>query len=97
MILVCATHGEGAPSLRFLQGRVAMLPIQLLSGCTNLVQLGFVVPALRKLREGQGTHSPGRPPNFQRRPAMERSYLEIWKTVPQPLPLVMQDEVVIPP
>ena len=31
MMFLCANIVEGAPSLRFLQGRVAMLPTQLLS------------------------------------------------------------------
>jgi hypothetical protein len=33
MTFVCATYAAGAPSLRSLQGRVAMLPTQLLSFC----------------------------------------------------------------
>jgi len=31
MMVACAIYAEGAPSLRFLQGRVAMLPTQPLS------------------------------------------------------------------
>jgi hypothetical protein len=54
-MFVCAIYAEGAPSLRFLQGRVAMLPTRLLSFCTNPVAYAFVVPALCKLRKGRGT------------------------------------------
>jgi hypothetical protein len=57
MILACAIYTVGAPSLRLLQGRVAMLPIQLFVPFrSNRVAFAFVVPALRRLREGRGTH-----------------------------------------
>jgi hypothetical protein len=56
MISVCTISIEGAPSLRFLQGRVSVLPTQLLSACTKPVAYAFAVPALRKEREGRGTH-----------------------------------------
>ena len=52
---VCASGAEGAPSLRFLQGRVTMLPTQLLWLC-NPVAHAFQVPALCKVRKGRGTH-----------------------------------------
>jgi len=52
MMFVCAIDAEGAPSLRSLQGRVAMLTARPLSFCTNLVAHVFVVPALCKLRKG---------------------------------------------
>ena len=55
MMFVCAIYAEGAPSLRFLQGRVVMLPARPLSLCTNPVAHAFVVPALCKLRKGRGT------------------------------------------
>jgi len=55
MMFVCAIYAEGAPSLRFLQGRVVMLPARPLSFCTNPVAHVFVVPALCKLRKGRGT------------------------------------------
>ena len=48
---VCAIYGEGAPSLRFLQGRVTMLPTQLLWLCDQIAH-GFQVPALCKVRKG---------------------------------------------
>ena len=41
--------------MRFLQGRVVMLPARPLSFCTNPVAHVFVVPALCKLRKGRGT------------------------------------------
>jgi hypothetical protein len=56
--LHCTIPTEGAPSLRFLQGWVKMMPAQLLSvlhypfGCRRRT-------ALRKVREGQGTRSCG--------------------------------------
>jgi len=46
---------EGALSLRFLQGPVAMLPTQLLSVLHKPVAYAFVVSALRQEREGRGT------------------------------------------
>ena len=49
---------EGAPSLRSLQGWVAMLPTQLLFCRTKSVVHEFVVPALCKLRKGRGTLGP---------------------------------------
>jgi hypothetical protein len=52
---VCIIYAEGAPSLRFLQGRVTMLPTQLLSFCTNPVADAVVVPALCRPRKGRGT------------------------------------------
>ncbi len=55
MMSVCAIYGEGAPSLRFLQGRVTMLPRQLLWLC-NPVTHAFQIPALCKVRKGRGTH-----------------------------------------
>ena len=55
LMFVCIIGAEGAPSLRFLQGRVAMLPTQRLSFCTNLVAYAVVVPALCRLRKGRGT------------------------------------------
>src|SRR6478609_6576274 len=55
MMSVCAIYGEGAPSLRFLQRRVTMLPTQLLWLC-NPVAHAFQVPALCKVRKGRGTH-----------------------------------------
>ena len=55
MMSVCTIYAEGAPSLRFLQGRVTMLPTQLLWLC-NPVAHAFQVPALCKVRKGRGTH-----------------------------------------
>jgi hypothetical protein len=56
---VFPSHSEtlGAPSLHYLQGRVAMLPTQrfCLFGITP-VAYALVVPALRKEPEGRGTH-----------------------------------------
>ena len=57
MMFVCAIRAMGAPYLRFLQGRVAILPTRpFCTPRTNRVAYAFVVPALRKLREGRGTH-----------------------------------------
>ena len=47
MMSVCAIYGEGAPSLRFLQGRVTMLPTQLLWPC-NPVTHAFQFPPFAK-------------------------------------------------
>ena len=47
MMSVCTIYVEGAPSLRFLQGRVTMLPTQLLWLC-NPVTHAFQVPAPAK-------------------------------------------------
>ena len=55
MMSVCANDAEGAPSLRFLQGRVTMLPTQLLWLCSPIAH-AFHVPALCKVRKGRGTH-----------------------------------------
>ena len=55
MMSVCTIYAEGAPSLRFLQGRVTMLPTQLLWLC-NPVAHAFQVPALCQVRKGRGTH-----------------------------------------
>ena len=55
MMFVCAAYGEGAPSLRFLQGRVAMLPTRLFVLLHKPIAYAFVVPALCKLRKGRGT------------------------------------------
>ena len=55
MMSARAIGAEGAPSLRFLQGRVTMLPTQLLSLC-NPVTHAFQIPALCKVRKGRGTH-----------------------------------------
>ena len=44
MMFVCAIYAEGAPSLRFLQGRVAMLPTRPLSFCTNPVLYASMRP-----------------------------------------------------
>ena len=55
MMFLYAIYAEGAPSLRFLQGRVVMPPARPLSFCTNPVAHVFVVPALCKLRKGRGT------------------------------------------
>jgi hypothetical protein len=71
MAFACRIYAEGAPSLRFSQGRVAMLPTRLLSFCTDPVAHAVVVPALCKLRKGRGTlcfacpryHKLGHPPN----------------------------------
>jgi hypothetical protein len=65
MILVCTISTEGAPSLRFLQGWVAML-----SALIDLLWLlwrrdqtppaqTFPTPALRTEREGRGTRRVG--------------------------------------
>ena len=56
MMSVCTIYAEGAPSLRFLQGRVTMLPTQLLYVLRNPVAHAFQVPALCKVRKGRGTH-----------------------------------------
>ena len=56
MMSVCTIYAEGAPSLRFLQGRVTMLPTQLLYVLRNPVAHAFHVPALCKVRKGRGTH-----------------------------------------
>ena len=50
---VCAIYGEGAPSLRFLQGRVTMLPTQLLWLC-NPVTHAFQISARCKVRKRTG-------------------------------------------
>jgi len=55
MMSVCANGAEGAPSLRFLQGRVTRLPTQFLWLCNPVVH-AFQVPALCKVRKGRGTH-----------------------------------------
>src|SRR4249919_872857 len=55
MMSLCSIHAEGAPSLRFLQGRVTMLTTQFLS-LYNPVAHAFQVPALCKVRKGRGTH-----------------------------------------
>jgi hypothetical protein len=55
MMTVCAIGAEGARSLRFLQGRVTMLPTQLLWLC-NPIAHAFQVPALCKVRKGRGSH-----------------------------------------
>ena len=53
---VCVRIGvEGAPSLRFLQGRVTMLPTQLSSVLHKPFAHAFQVPALCKVRKGRGT------------------------------------------
>ncbi len=55
MMSARAIGAEGAPSLRFLQGRVTMLPTQLLWLC-NPIEHAFQVPALCKVRKGRDTH-----------------------------------------
>ena len=55
MMSACVNGAEGAPSLRFLEGRVTMLPTQL-SWLCNPVAHAFQVPALCKVRKGRGTH-----------------------------------------
>jgi hypothetical protein len=74
MISVYAIPKEGAPSLRFLQGWAAMLlvPFDFLCNCViKPLEQAFPNPALRKVREGRGTHfvddrrrdqRPGHPP-----------------------------------
>src|SRR5580698_8902616 len=54
-----ATPTEGAPSLRSLQGWVAMLPTQLFFFRTNSVAHASVVPVLCTLRKGRGTRGCG--------------------------------------
>jgi hypothetical protein len=49
MTIMCATYAEGAPSLRLLQGRVAMLPRHRLIGMWVAEFLNVVVPSLRDL------------------------------------------------
>jgi hypothetical protein len=73
-MFVCSTPTEGAPSLRFLQGWAAMLlvPFDFLCNCViKPLAQAFPNPALRKVREGRGTHfvddrrrdqRPGHPP-----------------------------------
>lgn len=56
MVFVRALCAEGAPSLRSLQGRAAMLPTQPFVPSAETVAYALVVPALRKLRKGRGTH-----------------------------------------
>jgi hypothetical protein len=60
-MLACAVPTEGAPSLRFLQGRAAMLLVLFdLLRCravSNPLAQAFPAPALRKEREGRGTPS----------------------------------------
>jgi hypothetical protein len=68
---------RGAPSLRFLQGWAAMLHALrdlLQRDMDNKLALVFPTPALRKRREGRGTHcflhaseirSPGHPPEIR--------------------------------
>jgi len=57
-LLVYVVLTQGAPSLRSLQGWVAILPTQLLFFCAKSVAHAFVVPALCKLRKGRGTSGP---------------------------------------
>ncbi len=79
----CAIYGEGAPSLRFLQGRVTMLPTQLLRLCNHIAH-AFHDPALCKVRKGRGTHylvgasevkSLGHPPDTDLQAVHERVLL----------------------
>lgn len=49
------TNTAGALSLRCLQGRIAMLPTQLLILGTSPLRKRFVVPALYRVRKGWGT------------------------------------------
>jgi len=75
IISVYAIPKEGAPSLRFLQGWAAMLlvPFDFLCNCViKPLAQAFPNPALRKVREGRGTHfvddrrrdqRPGHPPS----------------------------------
>jgi hypothetical protein len=71
---------EGAPSLRSVQGWVAMLPAQLLFFRTKSVAHAFVVPALCKLRKRTGhlgplsasSQKPGHPANIQCDPVLGR-------------------------
>ena len=54
---VCTISNEGAPSLRFLQGRVAVLPTRLLPTCMKPVAYTFVVPApSQQTATERGTH-----------------------------------------
>ena len=55
MMSVCSIYAEGAPSLRFLQGRVTMQPTELLWLCDPVAH-AFQVPALCQVRKGRGTH-----------------------------------------
>src|SRR6476661_3614869 len=55
MMSMCAIGAEGAPSLRFLHGRVTMLPTQLL-WLRHPLSHAFQVPALCKVRKGRGTY-----------------------------------------
>jgi hypothetical protein len=58
-MFVCSIPTEGAPSLRFLQGWAAMLlvPFDFLCNCAiKPLAQAFPNPALRKVREGRGTH-----------------------------------------
>jgi hypothetical protein len=79
MMSVCTIPTEGAPSLRFLQGRAAMLLVLFdLLRCravSDPLAQAFPAPALRKEREGRGTpcvavaskvKSLGHPPDFTR-------------------------------
>jgi hypothetical protein len=90
MMFLCAIYAEGAPSLRFLQGRVVMLPTRPLSFRTNPVAYAFVVPALCKLRKGRGTlrfvcaseikslgHQPSYLSRFQPTISSDESYLRL--------------------
>ena len=47
----------GAPSLRFLRGRVAMVPTQLFApSAQTVLRVRSRFPPFAKLREGRGTH-----------------------------------------
>jgi len=48
MMSVCTIYAEGAPSLRFLQGRVTMPPTQLLSVLRNQSRMRSRFPPFAK-------------------------------------------------
>src|SRR5580698_5367610 len=59
---MCSVSTEGAPPLRFLQGRAEMMPVLqdlLRSDGIDPDARAFPCPALHKEREGRGTHSVG--------------------------------------
>ena len=56
MISEYAIGAEGAASLRFLRGRVTMLPTQFLRSATRSAHAFQVPPALCKVRKGRGIH-----------------------------------------
>jgi len=55
MMSVCAIYGEDAPSLRFLQGRVTMLPTRFLWLCNRSRMRSRFPPFAKRAKDGAPT------------------------------------------